>query len=170
MRSLGRGSTAHDPLATDPTNALRPPSWRCPCGTDRLGATSAPASSMQRVWTCSSPRAQWRLPSRSGAYSVAWLVFRRVGRSPSHVGRRYDHGVSPFRAGDGHRGGARQQRRKHHLRDAIVNSLLCPHGAGRNQSAPRGGFRRSRTGQRKRPFRILAYHLFPTTFRSWRCK
>ena len=28
---------AHDPLATNPANALRPPSWSAPCGTDQVG-------------------------------------------------------------------------------------------------------------------------------------
>lgn len=29
--------TFHDPLATDPSHALRPPSWTSPCGTDQVG-------------------------------------------------------------------------------------------------------------------------------------
>lgn len=34
---LGPFLMTHDPLATDPANALRPPSWRSPCGTDQVG-------------------------------------------------------------------------------------------------------------------------------------
>jgi peptide/nickel transport system permease protein len=34
---LGPFLMPHDPLATDPANALRPPSWRSPCGTDQVG-------------------------------------------------------------------------------------------------------------------------------------
>ncbi len=34
---VGPWLAAHDPLATDPTHALRPPSWHAPCGTDQVG-------------------------------------------------------------------------------------------------------------------------------------
>ena len=34
---IGPWLTVHDPLATDSANALRPPSWRFPCGTDQVG-------------------------------------------------------------------------------------------------------------------------------------
>ena len=34
---VGPTLTAHDPLATDPALALRPPSWLSPCGTDHVG-------------------------------------------------------------------------------------------------------------------------------------
>jgi peptide/nickel transport system permease protein len=34
---LGPALMPHDPLATDPAIALRPPSWRHPCGTDQVG-------------------------------------------------------------------------------------------------------------------------------------
>src|SRR5258708_5374979 len=34
---VGPWLSAHDPLATDAANALRPPSWRFPCGTDQVG-------------------------------------------------------------------------------------------------------------------------------------
>jgi peptide/nickel transport system permease protein len=34
---LGPVFMLHDPLATDAANALRPPSWRSPCGTDQVG-------------------------------------------------------------------------------------------------------------------------------------
>jgi peptide/nickel transport system permease protein len=34
---FGPALMPHDPLATDPANALKPPSWRSPCGTDQVG-------------------------------------------------------------------------------------------------------------------------------------
>ena len=34
---IGPWLTVHDPLATDSADALRPPSWRFPCGTDQVG-------------------------------------------------------------------------------------------------------------------------------------
>src|SRR5262249_50280023 len=34
---IGPWLTTHDPLATDSANALRPPSWQFPCGTDQVG-------------------------------------------------------------------------------------------------------------------------------------
>src|SRR2546427_92417 len=34
---IGPWLSAHDPLATDAANALKPPSWRFPCGTDQVG-------------------------------------------------------------------------------------------------------------------------------------
>ena len=34
---VGPWLTAHDPLATDSAIALKPPSWRFPCGTDQVG-------------------------------------------------------------------------------------------------------------------------------------
>jgi peptide/nickel transport system permease protein len=34
---IGPWLTVHDPLATDSANALRPPSWHFPCGTDQVG-------------------------------------------------------------------------------------------------------------------------------------
>jgi peptide/nickel transport system permease protein len=34
---IGPWLTAHDPLTTDSANALRPPSWHLPCGTDQVG-------------------------------------------------------------------------------------------------------------------------------------
>jgi peptide/nickel transport system permease protein len=34
---FGPWLTVHDPLATDSAHALRPPSWRFPCGTDQVG-------------------------------------------------------------------------------------------------------------------------------------
>jgi peptide/nickel transport system permease protein len=34
---IGPWLMVHDPLATDSANALRPPSWRFPCGTDQVG-------------------------------------------------------------------------------------------------------------------------------------
>ena len=34
---IGPWLTVHDPLATDAADALRPPSWRFPCGTDQVG-------------------------------------------------------------------------------------------------------------------------------------
>jgi peptide/nickel transport system permease protein len=34
---IGPALTAYDPLATDPANALMPPTWLRPCGTDQVG-------------------------------------------------------------------------------------------------------------------------------------
>jgi peptide/nickel transport system permease protein len=34
---VGPFLASHDPLATDPTMALKPPSWQHPCGTDHVG-------------------------------------------------------------------------------------------------------------------------------------
>src|ERR1700686_1583900 len=87
-------------------------------------------------------------------------LFRRLDRSHCRPHRRYRHGVSAVRAGDGHRGGARQHRAEHHHRDGDREfPALRPRRPRRAQCAARRRFRAGGAivGQRRIPDSAGAY-------------
>ena len=95
---IGPYVVPHDPLASDTAATLKPPSLAHWFGTDQLGRDI-----FSRVIVAT------RLDFFIALSSVA-LVFAMGGRPHRFAHRRYHHGLSAVRAGDGHCCCARQHR------------------------------------------------------------
>ena len=120
-------------------------------------ATSSAGWSWRRASTSASRSTPWRSRSRSArALGASAGILRGLDRPHREPGDRHDHGLPAVRARHGHRGGARQHGGQHRDRHRDHQSaVLCAHGAGRGQCAPRAGFveaaRLAGNGGRSRP-------------------
>jgi peptide/nickel transport system permease protein len=153
----------YDPLASDTSAALQPPSLAHWFGTDQLGRDI-----FSRVVVAT------RLDFHRGRLGGAGVpdgrprrhrrrLFRRLDRPHRRPHRRHHHGVSAVRAGDGHRRGARQHRQNIVIATAIINFPLYVRVARAEANVRRdAGFVQAARGcPATANFGLLLVHILP---------
>jgi len=159
---LGPYVAPYDPLAPMPLDALKAPSLSHAFGTDAYGRDILSRVLVATRLDLTIALAAVLIALIAGRPWEPCPAGRRLARSHHWTHHRYDHGVSAFRSGCGHRRGARKldlfRHRRHGGRQP---ALLRASGAKRRQSPAQAAYVEAAALAGFSPLLIVLLHILP---------